>query len=164
MNSPWHHGHCWVEEQHASWLGCPSMLSGLAVNQHHGASQRNHKASLRAASLSLVSALNSRACLLLQDQDGSLTLGFLGDPFDYLLTLREVRRSKEVKGEGPCRVDLESFVSLFPFLQFTHMTSSLPPTVSFKEIPSPFSKDSSVICAHRSKPSALVLNRGKYLK
>lgn len=153
-----------MEEQHASWLGCPSMLSGLAVNQHHGASQRNHKASLRAASLSLVSALNSRACLLLQDQDGSLTLGFLGDPFDYLLTLREVRRSKEVKGEGPCRVDLESFVSLFPFLQFTHITSSLPPTVSFKEIPSPFSKDSSVICAHRSKPSALVLNRGKYLK
>ena len=153
-----------MEEQHASWLGCPSMLSGLAVNQHHGASQRNHKASLRAASLSLVSALNSRACLLLQDQDGSLTRGFLGDPFDYLLTLREVRRSKEVKGEGPCRVDLESFVSLFPFLQFTHITSSLPPTVSFKEIPSPFSKDSSVICAHRSKPSALVLNRGKYLK
>ena len=152
---------------HPDWAAlacCQDWQKPLPMSQHHGASQRNHKASLWAASLSLVSALNSRACLILQDQDGSLTLGFLGDPFDYLLTLREVRRSKEVKGEGPCRVDLVSFVSLFPFLQFTHITSSLPPTVSFKEIPSPFSNHSSVICAHRSKPTALVLNRGKYLK
>lgn len=92
-------------------LGCPSMLSETPANESASWSILEKSESKLTGSLASLVSASTAEPLALTGLGWFLYIGFSrgsiwnisesAGSFDYLLTLREVLRRKEVKGKGP---------------------------------------------------------------